>query len=85
MSMSRKDVFFTLGIALLMGVIWGLGELVTGMWIGASQKFHIFWFAGIVLATLIISVWHSMKEDESDRTDPKKAKYDRKTKRYSKK
>lgn len=83
--MSKKDILFTLGITLLMGVVWGLGELITGMWVPVKESFHIFWFGGVVLATLIISVWHSMKEDESDRTDPKKAKYDRKMKKYSKK
>ncbi|MDE6784527.1 MAG: hypothetical protein K2J26_04040 [Ruminococcus sp.] len=76
--MSKKDLIFTLGLTLLMGVIWVVGELVMGLWIAVIPSAHIFWLAGIVVVTLAISIWHSMKEDESDRTDPKKAKYDKK-------
>ena len=71
-------MIFTLGLTLLMGVIWVVGELVMGLWIAVIPSAHIFWLAGIVVVTLAISIWHSMKEDESDRTDPKKAKYDKK-------
>ncbi|MDE6774718.1 MAG: hypothetical protein K2J37_00185 [Ruminococcus sp.] len=76
--MSKKALIFTLGLTLLMGVIWVVGELVMGLWIAVIPSAHIFWLAGIVVVTLAISIWHSMKEDESDRTDPKKAKYDKK-------
>lgn len=76
--MSKKDLIFTLGLTLLMGVIWIVGELIMGLWIAVIPSAHIFWLAGIVVVTLAVNIWHSMKEDESDRTDPKKAKYDRK-------
>lgn len=82
--MSKKDLIFTLGLCLLMGIIWAVGELVMGLWIAVIPSTHIFWLAGIVIVTLVISVWHSFKEDESDRTDPKKAKYDRKMKKRNK-
>ena len=36
--------------------------------IGDSRLYHL----------LIVSVWHSMKADESDLTDPKREKYQRK-------
>lgn len=84
--MTKKDFTFTLGLCLLMGVIWAVGEIVMGLWIAVIPSTHIFWLAGIVVVTLIISVWHTMKEDEADRTDPKKEKYDRKVnKRNNKK
>ena len=76
--MKKKDIIFTLGLCLLMGVIWAVGELVMGLWIAVIPSAHIFWLAGIAVVTLGISVWHSFKEDESDRTDPKREKYDRK-------
>ena len=76
--MSKKDVTFIIGLTILMGVIWIMGELVMGLWIAAPVKVHILWGVGIVLFTLIISVWHSMKEDESHLTDPKREKYQRK-------
>lgn len=76
--MSKKDIIFTVGLCLLMGVIWVVGEIVMGLWIAVIPSAHLFWFIGIVVVTLAISIWHTMKEDESDRTDPKKAKYDRK-------
>ena len=83
--MSKKDVFFTVGLALLMGVIWGLGELVTGMWIAVPSYFHIVWFAAIVVIALVVSTWHAMKEDKSQRMDPKVQKYEKKMKKYNKK
>ena len=76
--MSKKDVTFIIGLTILMGVIWIMGELVMGLWIAAPVKVHILWGVGIVLFTLIISVWHSMKEDESHLADPKREKYQRK-------
>lgn len=69
-----------------MAVVWVVGELVMGLWIAVIPSAHIFWFCGIAVATLGINIWHTLKEDESDRTDPKKAKYDRKiAKRKSRK
>ncbi|MBQ8960568.1 MAG: hypothetical protein IJ071_05040 [Ruminococcus sp.] len=76
--MNKKDLTFTIGLTILMGVIWITGELVMGLWIAVVPRAHLFWLIGIVAVTLVISVWHSMKEDESDRQDPKRAKYDRK-------
>ena len=61
-----------------MGIIWVVGEIIMGLWIAVNTKGHIFWFALIVILTLVISVWHSMLEDESDLEDPKRAKYERK-------
>jgi uncharacterized membrane protein len=77
--MKKKDFTFILGLTLLMGVTWVAGEVVMGLWLAFNVKAHIFWFAAIVTATLVISVWHSFKEDESDLEDPKRAKYQRKT------
>lgn len=79
--MKKKDIIFTMGLSLLMGVIWIIGEIVMGLWVAVNTKGHIFWFALIVILTLVISVWHSMIEDESDLEDPKRAKYQRKTNR----
>ena len=83
--MSKKDVFFTVGLALLMGIIWGVGEVVTGMWIAVPPVFHVIWFAVIVVVALILSIWHAMKEDKSQRMDTKVQKYERKMKKYNKK
>lgn len=82
--MSKKDVTFIIGLTILMGVIWIMGELVMGLWIAAPVKVHILWGVGILVLTLIISVWHSMKEDESDLTDPKREKYLRKVRKRQK-
>lgn len=82
--MSKKDLTFIIGLTILMGVLWIAGELVMGLWIAAPTKVHILWGVGIVVLTLIISVWHSMKEDESDLTDPKREKYLRKVNKRSK-
>lgn len=76
--MKKKDVIFTIGLTILMGVIWILGEIVMGLWIAVMPKTHIFWFAFIVIITLGISIWHSMIEDNSDFEDPRRAKYERK-------
>lgn len=83
--MNKKDLTFTIGLTILMGVIWIVGELVMGLWVAVVPRTHGFWLAGIVVVTLVISVWHSMKEDDSDRQDPKRAKYDRKTGKKRKK
>ena len=82
--MSKKDVTFIIGLTILMGIIWIVGELVMGLWVAVMPKTHLWWTIGIVAFTLIVSVWHSMKEDESDLTDPKKAKYKRKVEKRRK-
>ncbi|HNZ99343.1 hypothetical protein [Ruminococcus sp.] len=82
--MKKKDVTFTIGLAILMGVIWGLGELVMGLWVAVIPSAHLFWFGLIVIITLSISVWHSMIEDKSDAKDPKRAKYERKVRKRRK-
>ena len=76
--MTKKDLMFTLGLCLFMGVLWAVGELVMGLWIAVIPSAHIFWLVGIIVVTLAVNVWHSMKEDESDSKDPKREKYDRK-------
>ena len=76
--MKKKDVVFTIGLTILMGVIWAIGELIMGLWLAVIPSAHIFWFAIIVVITLGISVWHSLIEDGSDLEDPKRAKYERK-------
>lgn len=83
--MKKKDLTFTLGLTILMGVIWGIGELIMGLWIAVIPSAHIFWFAFIVIVTLGISIWHSMIEDKSDMEDPKRAKYERKVNKRKKK
>ena len=82
--MKKKDVTFTIGLTILMGVIWGLGELVMGLWIAVVPSAHIFWFALIVIVTLGISVRHSMIEDDSELEDPRRAKYERKVNKKKK-
>lgn len=79
--MKKKDIIFTIGLSILMGIIWIIGEIVMGLWVAVNVKGHIFWFALIVIITLVISVWHSLLEDESDLKNPKRAKYQRKTNR----
>ena len=83
--MSKKDVSFIIGLSILMGIIWIAGELVMGLWVAVMPKTHLWWTIGIAAFTLIVSVWHSMKADESDYVDPKREKYERKvSKRKSK-
>mgnify|MGYP003290770803 CR=1 FL=1 len=81
--MKKKDFIFTIGLSMLMGIIWVVGELVMGLWI-AVKPAHIFWMVGIVVVTLTINIWHSFKEDKSDLTDPKRAKYERKVQKRKK-
>lgn len=83
--MSRKDLFFIVGLSILMGVIWIAGELVMGLWIAVVPETHVFWTVGIVIVTVAVSVWHSMIEDESGEVDHKKAKYQRKVEKRRKK
>ncbi len=83
--MNKKDLKFTIGLTILMGVLWAIGELVMGLWVAVMPKAHIFWLALIIIITLGVSVWHSMIEDKSDLVDPKRAKYERKTTKRKKK
>lgn len=83
--MNKKDLIFTFGLCIFMGVVWVIGMLVMGLWIPVRPKAYIWWFVGIVAATLVINIWHAMKEDESDLTDPKREKYQRKVNRRKKK
>ncbi|MDE5834763.1 MAG: hypothetical protein K2H26_04505 [Ruminococcus sp.] len=82
--MKKKDIMFIIGLSILMGIVWILGEIVMGLWIAVVPKAHIFWFVLIVVLTLVISVWHSMIEDESDLEDPKRVKYERKVNKRKK-
>lgn len=79
--MTKKDAFFTFGLTIMMGVLWALGEVVMGLWYPVNAKGHIFWFALIVVATLVVSVWHSLLNDESARRSPQEEKYERKMKK----
>ncbi|MBR2284050.1 MAG: hypothetical protein IJ874_06485 [Ruminococcus sp.] len=79
--MSKKDAAFTLGLSILMGVLWVAGEVVMGVWFAVPRAGHIFWFCLIVGVTLIASVWHAMVVDDSDRKDPKREKYEKKTRK----
>lgn len=83
--MKKKDFYFIFGLSLLMGIIWIAGELVMGLWIAVIPRTHLFWTVGIVVLTLGISIWHSLLEDESDLSDPKKAKYHKKVNKRKKK
>ena len=82
--MKKKDIIFTIGLTLFMGIIWIVGELVMGLWVAVIPKAHIVWFVLIVIITLSVSVWHSMKEGESGRKDPGQEKYERKVNRRKK-
>ncbi len=82
--MTKKDLVFTLGLCLLMGVIWAVGEIVMGLWLAVIPSAHVFWLIGIVVVTLAVNIWHSMKEDESDISDPKREKYERKVNKRKK-
>lgn len=79
--MKKKDLVFTFGLTLLMGILWVAGEVVMGLWIAAPSWVHILWFALIVAVSLVVSVWHMMVEDESGRRDRKREKYERKVSR----
>ena len=83
--MEKKELTFIIGLTIFMGVLWITGEVVMGLWIAVVPKVHLYWAIGIIAVTLIISVWHSMKNDESGLTDPKKDKYERKTAKRKKK
>ena len=55
--MKKKDITFIIGLTILMGVIWIIGELVMGLWIAVLPRTHIIWFAVIVAITLAISIF----------------------------
>ena len=54
--MNKKDLKFTIGLTILMGVLWAIGELVMGLWVAVVPKAHIFWLALIVIITLVVNV-----------------------------
>ncbi len=83
--MKKKDLVFTIGLCIFMGVLWVVGEIVMGLWIALNVKAHIMWLVSIVVVTLAVSVWHSLIEDNSDYHDPKREKYRKKVKRYRRK
>ena len=83
--MKKKDLVFIIGLTIIMGVLWMAGFLVMGLWIPVTVKAHRAWLIFIIVTTLTISVWHSMKEDESDLSDPRKEKYQRKTEKKTNK
>jgi hypothetical protein len=76
--MKKKDVVFTIGLSIFMGVLWIAGELVMGLWIPVRPKAHLWWLIFVVGFTLVVNVWHSLLEDTSDAKDPRREKYDRK-------
>ncbi len=83
--MKKKDLVFTIGLCIFMGVLWVVGEIVMGLWIALNVKAHIMWLVSIVVVTLAVSVWHSLIEDNSDYQGPKREKYRTKVKRYRRK
>lgn len=82
--MKKKDFIFILGFTIFMGLIWIVGELVMGLWIAVVPWVYIVWRVGIIVVTVGISVWHALLEDKSDRKDPKREKYERKTQKRRK-
>lgn len=82
--MKKKDFIFILGLTLFMGILWIAGELVMGLWIAVIPAVRLAWRIVIVIVTLIISVWHAMLEDESHKKESKKARYERKTQKRTK-
>ena len=76
--MKKKDVVFTIGLCIITGIMWMAGELVMGLWIPVRPKVHLWWLIGIVIFTLAVNIWHSFIEDESDKKDPRREKYERK-------
>lgn len=82
--MTKKEFIFILGFTMLMGIIWVVGELVMGLWIAVVPWVYIIWRGGIVVVTLAVCLWHSFLEDKSDKKDPKRAKYERKTQKRNK-
>ena len=83
--MKKKDITFIIGLSIFMGVIWVVGEVVMGLWLSLGPSAHIIWFLAVVVITLGVSIWHSMIDDNSDLTDPKREKYERKVNKRRKK
>lgn len=84
--MKKKDIIFTMGLCLFMGILWMLGELVMGLWIPTYPWVRMAWRIGIIATALGINIWHSFLEDESHKKSRKEEKYQRKTnKRKNKK
>lgn len=79
--MKKKDFVFILGLTLFMGILWISGELVMGLWIAVVPTVLLAWRIGIVAVTIVVSVWHAMLEDESEKKTPRQTKYERKTKK----
>jgi len=78
--MKKKELIFTFGLCLLMCLIWIAGELVMGLWLPVYPWVYIVWRVGIVVVTLGINIWHSLREDRSEENKtPAQAKYERKT------
>jgi hypothetical protein len=76
--MKKKDVVFTIGICIFMGVLWIVGELIMGLYIPVRPRTHLWWLIGVVSFTLVVNIWHSFIEDESGLKDPRREKYERK-------
>jgi len=76
--MKKKDVVFTVGMCVFMGVLWMAGELVMGLYIPVRPKAHLWWLIFIVGFTLAVNIWHSLIEDNSDIRDKRREKYERK-------
>lgn len=76
--MNKKDIIFTIGLTLFMGILWMVGELVMGLWIAVVPAVRMWWRIGIVVVTLAVNIWHSMLEDNSSKKSPKEEKYERK-------
>lgn len=70
--MKKNDFIFIVGLTLLAGVIWIVGEVVMGMWIAVYHWVPVVWRILIVVGTLSISVWHSFKYDEDFRNSDNK-------------
>ena len=76
--MKKKDVVFTVGMCVFMGVLWMAGELVMGLYIPVRPKVHLWWLIFIVGFTLAVNIWHSLIEDNSEMRDKRREKYERK-------
>lgn len=73
--MKKNDFTFIIGLTLLAGIIWVVGELVMGMWIAVYWWVPVVWRILIVVGTLSVSVWHSFKyDDDFNDSDNKKHK-----------
>jgi len=73
--MKKHDFTFIVGLTLLAGVIWAVGELVMGMWIAVYWWVPVVWRILVVVGTLSISIWHSFKyDDDFNNSDDEKHK-----------